>query len=157
MYYVACCKEFGLRGEEARNLWDEIRKATRPVTGRDNELLAPPYVVVCHTARYRNRNLAGLTRILGFGKFGEFATFTLEKLQKHLVADAGLNYGDLDARYLFAEFEGIRVVGVLRIYSATQPGRRKKKTETFLVVPEELGIDLTALSQESRERYRIAD
>jgi hypothetical protein len=157
MYYVACCKEFGLRGEEARGLWEGIRKATRSITGRDEVLLAPPYVVVCHTARYRNRNLAGLTRILGFGKFGEFATFTLEKVQKHLVADAGLDYEDLDARYLFADFEGTRVVGVLRIYSATQPGKRKKKTETFLAAPEELGIDLTPLSKESKERYRIAD
>lgn len=155
MYYVACRKEFGLRGEEERVLWDEIRKAARPITGRDNKLLAPPWVVVCHTARYRNRNLAGLTRILGIGKFGEFATFTLEKVQKSLLAEGGVEGEDLDTRYLFADFEGTRVAGVLRVYSATRPGKRKKKTETFLIDPKELGLDLKSMSEESRERYRI--
>lgn len=157
MYYVACRKEFGLRGEEERNLWEEIRKATRPITGRDDALLASPFVVVCHTARYRDRNLAGLTRILGIGKFGEFATFTLEKAQKSLLADAGMKGEEPDARYLFADFEGTRVAGVLRVYAATRPGKRKKKAGTFLVAPEELGMDLQTLSRESMERYGISN
>ena len=157
LYFIACRKEFGLRDkdEEAR-VWDDIRRARKPVLGKEETLLAPPYVVVCHTTRYRDRNLGGLTRILGYGKFGEFATLTFERVQANLLAEAGLNEANLDPRYILAEQDGVRVTAVLRMYAPTKPGKRKKKTSTYLVAPEaELGINEGKLGTESRERYGL--
>jgi len=156
MYFVACRKEFGLRNEkEEMRVWNNIRLSTRPIMGKDDEVLAMPWVIVCHATRYRNRNLVGITRILGLGRFGEFATLTLERFQKGLMLEAGIE-NQPDSKYLLANYQGIRVAGVLRIYAPTKPGKRQKKTRTFLVAPtEDLGFRLEEMTRASMDRYQL--
>jgi hypothetical protein len=156
LYFVACRKEFGLRDRrEEKRVWNDIREATRPILGRDGSLLAASHVIVCHATRYRNRSLVGITRILGLGRFGEFATLTLERINKGLLLEAGLGE-KTDPKYLLADFHGTRVAGVLRIYAPTKPGKRQKKTKTSLIAPaEDLGLDLDETTREAMERYRL--
>ena len=79
MYYAHLKTEFNLDAEQARRVMNGIDQALDPGRGRKGNLLYPPYIIVCHDTRYKKAALTGLTRILGIGKFGEFATFTLEK------------------------------------------------------------------------------
>src|SRR5690606_38415526 len=104
MYYEACRKEFGLRSaQEEQLVWNNIRDARKPVLDKDKQVLAPPCVVVCHNTRYRDRNLVGITRLLGFGKFGEFGCLTFERVTAALLAECGMSGEEIPPRYLVAE------------------------------------------------------
>lgn len=157
LYYVACRKEFGLRGsKEEQSVWSNIRDARKPVFGRDGVPLAPPCVVVCHTTRYRERNLGGVTRLVGYGKFGQFASLTMERVTTGLLNEGGLNTKKLPPRFAVAEHAGQKVAAVLRTYPRTQPGRRQKRTEAQLIAPrEDLGLDPEVLAARAQDRYRI--
>jgi len=154
MYFVACRKELGLRGEEEGTVWNDIRDARKPILGRGDTVLAPPCVVVCHTTRYRDRNLVGLTRLLGYGRFGEFATLTMERINAGLLAEADLQSKAVPAQFVVAESGGNQVAAVLRTHPATRIGRRQKKTTTQLVaLREDLGLDPEAIARQAQERY----
>ena len=156
MYFVQCRHTFGLRNGEDRHLWENIRIARRPIIGRDNKVLAPPYVVVCHTTRYRETTLGGVTRILGIGKFGEFASFTLEQVTSELLHEIGGGKTPIRPTDVFAEVDDLKVVGVLRTYSRTTPGKRQKKYTTRLVSPgRDLELNLEYLAKEALERYKL--
>ncbi len=157
MYFVACRKEFGLRDEDEENsVWKNIRDSTRPITGKEGDVLAWPHVVVCHTTRYTQRNMVGMTRILGLGRFGEFATFTLERIQKGLLTEVALE-GEVDPKYVIGDFHGTRMAAVLRIYSPTKPGKRRRKMNTFLIaIEEDLGLKSNDLFLAAMERYKLA-
>ena len=157
MYYVACLKEFGLRDEkEEQHVWNNIRIAKKQITGEDGSVLAPPYVVVCHTTRYQERNIVGIVRILGIGKFGEFANFTLEKLSGNLLSELNIEEDQFDRSSLFAQYKETSVVGVLRFYAPTRPGKRSQKFVTTMVHPkDDLDIDLEKISAEAKKRYNI--
>lgn len=154
LYYIQCRSFFGLRGNEQETFWDHIRLSKKPVMGRNNKILAPPFVVVCHTTRYGEGVLCGITRILGFGKFGEFVNFTLEELSEPLQQEMEREGIMLDPDYIFAEYEGMTILGVLRTYARTNPGRRFKKYSTRLVSPsKDVGIELKKLTREAQKRY----
>lgn len=157
MYYVACRKEFGLRSQqEEQTLWNNIRDARRPVSGRQGESLAAPCVVVCHTTRYLERNLCGITRILGYGRFGEFACLTFERVTAALLAECNQTDKVLPPKYELATLNGVRTAAVLRTYGASKPGRRQKKTDAQLIsLVEDLGIDIKPIEREARERYHL--
>jgi len=156
MYFIQCRNAFGLRSGEDRQLWENIRTSRRPIIGRDKKVLAPPYVVVCHTTRYRENALGGMTRILGFGKFGEFASFALEEVTSELLNEIGGGKTQIRPTDVFAEVDDLKVVGVLRTYSPTTPGKRRKKFTTRLVSPSrDLELNLEDLAQEAMERYKL--
>ncbi len=157
MYYVACRKEFGLRGEkEEQAVWDNIRDARKPILGKQQVPLAPACIVVCHTTRYRERNLGAITRLLGYGKFGEFGCLTLERASAALLSECNLTAKQIPQRFVVAEHNGTKVAVVLRTYEQTKPGRRKRRTHAQMVaVGEDLSVDLEALAQEARQRYPL--
>ena len=82
MYYAHCKTTLRLNSRQKKRLATNLNIARGPVSGKDGTTLFPPYVVVCHDIRYRQGILTGIIRILGIGKFGEFATFTLEDATK---------------------------------------------------------------------------
>ncbi len=157
MYYIACRKEFGLRNDiEEQAVWESIRDSRKPITGEQSTTMAPPCIVVCHSTRYRERNLGGITRLLGYGKFGQFACLTLERLTSALANECESAGKPVANKHLVADFEGIKVAAVIRLYRPTKPGRRQKGTDTQLLAPgEDMGLDLERLAAEARKRYRI--
>jgi hypothetical protein len=157
MFFAYCKTELGLNSEEERAFSSDLDQAQEPVLGKDKTILAPPFIVVCHDTRYREDILTGIIRILGIGKFGEFATITLEPATKAILQETRRRKEEFSAAEIFAEYKGIKTVGVLRIYAPTTPGKRSLKTTTRLISPaNDLGLDLQKIEEEARERYRIA-
>jgi hypothetical protein len=107
-------------------------------------------VVVCHYARYYYNSYTGLTRILRIEKFGEFATFTSEAMNRSL-------FGEFKPDDIVAECDGVRIVAVLRIYGPTDPGKRSRRYSLRVVSPaEEIGLDTNQIAKEAKSRYHIS-
>lgn len=158
LYYVVCRSMFALRGpEENQTAWDAIRSARRPVMGKKNAPLAPPFIVVCHVTRHKETALCGTTRILGIGKFGEFASFTMERVTADLLGELGRKETGLPPDAICAEHHGVQVVAMLRIYDATQHGKRARRFTTSLLHPrDDLQVDIELVAKEAHERYQLA-
>ena len=64
-----------------------------------------------------------------------------------------IEYG---TEHIFAEHEGISVLGLLRTYSPTNPGKRSLKYRLDLVSAEkDVDIDLERIADRARKRYQI--
>jgi hypothetical protein len=122
----------------------------------DGKTLYPPHVIVCHDTRYKENSLTGLIRILGIGRFGEFSTFTFESINKQLIGELKRKGIEFTDEHIFAEYGEVQVLGLLRTYGQTNPGRRSLKYRLDLLSPEkDLGLDLKAIEDLAKERYRI--
>jgi len=155
LYYMQCRNEFALRGAVSRRAWERIRSARHPVKDEAGTLV-PPYIVVCHQTRYREQTLCGITRILGIGEFGEFATITLD-LAIGDVADElkekDISWRDSD---VFAICDDNPVLGIIRVYRPTRPGARSRGTDVMLISPQrDLGLDVDTILRASRVRYHL--
>jgi len=156
MYFEQCRANFGLREDDEKKAWDEIRLSGKPVVRGENAL-ALPHIVVCHDARYRESSLVGMTRILGIGKFGEFATFTLEEATTALLHEVDVTKTQPSSDEIVATYDGKNYVGVLRTYPATTLGKRSPRSQTLLVSPEkDLGLKVKKIEEEARERYHLS-
>ena len=158
MYFRQSESYYNLRGDAGSEFWSGIRAARQPVLGKDDTVLAPPYLVTCHSTRYREEILTGITRISGFGKFGEFATFTLEVATNELLHETEGGRAQFSADEIIADYDGIQVVAVLRTYPRTNPGARLKKgIDAMLVQPEkELGLNLAAHHRRGPRAIRLS-
>ncbi len=154
LYYIRCRDEFALRGGAARRAWERIRQARHPVAFEGGSVLAPPFVVVCHQTRYREQTLGGLTRILGIGQFGEFATITFEIATGDVLdelREKKIPFGDSE---IFAMSEGRPVLGLIRLYPRTSPGARSRGTNLMLISPKrDLGLDVQTILRAAQKRY----
>ena len=156
MYFAYCKTEFCLSVEGLRNFAKGLDAAQMHATTADGKILYPPYVVVCHDTRYKENGLTGLIRILGIGRFGEFCTFTLELLNNQLISEMRRKKVELADDNIFAESGDTVVVGVLRTYSTTNPGKRSLKYRLDLISPyKDLGIDLDEIESRAKKRYKI--
>jgi len=157
LYYVVCRSMFGLRRpDENEAAWEAIRSARRPILGRKGAPLAPPYLVVCHTTRHKESSLCGITRILGIGKFGEFASLTMERVSAELLGELGRKETGIAPDALCATHHGVQVAAVLRIHGATQHGRRARRFSSHLLHPrDDLQLDVEALGQQARDHYQL--
>jgi hypothetical protein len=72
--------------------------------------------------RRKKNSYTGLTRILGIGKFGEFATLTLEEVTKPLMEELRRKKKELKPEDRCAEYAGSSFALILRIYAPTNPG-----------------------------------
>lgn len=155
MYFRETEGHFNLREAESERFWEQIGGARQTVLGTDDVILAQPHVVTCHSTRYREEILTGVTRISGFGHFGEFATFTLELATTELLNEVGT--AELSSDETVASYAGFDVAAVLRVYPRTNPGARLKKgVAASLVAPQkDLGLDLDRIEQEARKRYGV--
>ncbi len=158
MYFAYCKTEFSLSRRRLKAFAARLDAAQENAELPDGTPLYPSSVVVCHDTRYKENNLTGLIRILGTGKFGEFSTFTLESINKPLVWEMRRKKIEYGQEHVFAEYGEVVVLGVLRSYVATNPGKRSRKYEIELIAPEkDVGLDLGQIEARARERYQIVD
>ena len=93
---------------------------------------------------------------MGIGKFGEFSTFSFEMLNNRLIGEMKRKKIDYGREHIFAEHGGTTVLGVLRTYRTTNPGKRSLKYRPYLVSHEkDVDIDLDRIADRARERYKI--
>ena len=158
LYFAHLKMEYNLDGRQAQSVMDRIDQAQDPVRDKDGELLFPPYLVVCHDTRYKQNALTGLTRILGIGKFGEFATFGLEVLNRRTVNELKRKGLDADQVESVAQLDGMPVLALLRLYAETNPGKRSLQYDLHIVSPQkDLDLDVTAIENDARRRYHLSD
>jgi hypothetical protein len=157
MFFTYCTNEFNFTYEQAEAFSKSLDAAQEPVTAKDGKVLYPPYIVVCHDTRYKENNFTGLTRILGIGKFGEFCTFSLEEANPPLLAELKRKQQEFVPEDVFATYDGITVIGILRVYAPTNAGKRSQKYDFHVVSPgKDLDINPQQIEQAARERYNIA-
>lgn len=158
MYLAYCKTEYRWSKAHLKKFAENLDKATEEGELPDGTSLYPPYVVVCHDTRYKENSLTGLIRILGIGRFGEFSTFTFERLNNQLMGELKRKNIDYGPEHIFAAYAGISALGILRTYAPTNPGKRALKYRLDLVSPEkDLDLDLKMIAERAKERYRIED
>lgn len=156
LYYIECTNEYALRGLAARRAWNRIRSARRVIRGGRSALLAPPYVVVCHQTRYRKNALGGMTRILGIGKFGEFATITLEVVTGDFADELHEKKVSWSDSEVIAVTRDKPILGVIRVYPPTTPGARSRGSQVMLLSgPKDLDFNPKYILRTARPRYRL--
>ena len=156
LYFGYCKRECNLSKERLRLFAERLNVVLEPQTPTDGDRLFPPYVVVCHDTRYKDNSLTGLIRILGIGKFGEFSTITFEMLDGQLTAELKRKEIEPSEDHVFAEYGGVKALGVLRTYEPTNPGKRSLKYDLDLIAPQkDVGLDLDHIYKQARRRYRI--
>ncbi len=156
LYYIECTNEYALRGVAARRAWERIRSARLAIRSSRRALLAPPYVVVCHQTRYRKSALGGMTRILGIGDFGEFATVTFEIV----TADLAEELREKDISWSNSEIIAVAgdkpILGVIRVYPPTTPGARSRGSHVMLLsCSRDFGFNPRQILRAARRRYRL--
>lgn len=158
MFFAFCKSEWNVTQSRSDSMAAGLDRARDLVRSADGSALYPPCIVVCHDTRYKENSYTGLTRILGLGKFGEFATFTLEALKKPLLDELGrkrLTVGDED---IVAIHGDRRIVGVLRIYAPTSLGKRSLNYSLHLVSPAgDLKIDTARIEAAAKDYYGFSD
>lgn len=148
LYFVECVDFLKLRINEHKLIWSDLIKSLKPVKKKDGTILYMPHIVVCHTTRYLEDNFVGITRILGFGGFGDFALVTFEKMNKKLKIDmrkSGNSLKDLP----FISYNGINVYCVLRVYFYGG-----KSFKTFVIdLRNDLGINYNSILKKAKAKY----
>lgn len=142
MYFAYNKTELNFSVKQARRFVQDLELTREQTLSSEGLVLFPPYIIVCHDTRYRENNFTGLTRILGIGKFGEFATFSFESLNKSLSSELHRKKQIVHSGDTFALIEQRPILGVLRIYEQTNPGKRQPKYRLSIISPEDVGISL---------------
>jgi hypothetical protein len=157
VFFAYCKAQHNLSAEQSEQFAQKLDRAVEPAVSGHGEILYPPYVIVCHDTRYRENNYAGLTRILGIGKFGEFATLTLEEVTKQLMNEARRNKQEFRPEDCCAEYADSSFLLILRIYAPTNPGKRSRNHTLHVISPrKDLGLHTDQIEKNARERYHIA-
>lgn len=156
IYFAYCKTEFCISQSQLADYAVRLDRAQETEVLANGSILYPPFVIVCHDTRYKDNSLTGLIRILGLGRFGEFCTFSLEILDKKLLGEMKRKKVAPGKEHFFAEHYGNYVVGVMRTYSPTNPGKRSQKYHMDLIAPEkDLNLDLDSIASGARDRYKI--
>jgi hypothetical protein len=156
MFFAYCETQFNLPEDEANRFAQRLDQSQDPTTTKQGVTLYPPYIVVCHDTRYKENSLTGLTRILGIGKFGEFATFSFEQLNQTLIGELKRKKQTATSEDIFASYYDIQVIGVLRIYAQTNPGRRSQRYSLHIVSPVKyFDGDFDQIRNAAQKRYHL--
>ena len=154
MFYAQCKAQYNLPGQQADQFAEKLNQSIKPVVTKDGQTLFPPCIVVCHDTRYKKNNMVGLTRILGMGKFGEFATLTIESVTKQLQDEVKRKKQSITSDAYCAEYHGTSYVLIIRSYAPTNPGKRRLANTLQVVAPhKDLGLDLENIKRAARKRY----
>jgi len=140
MYFAYNKTELNFSEKQARRFAQDLELIREKALSSEGLVLFPPYIVVCHDTRYKKNSFTGLTRILGLGKYGEFATFTFESLNKDLKNEAQRRNITVQPEDAFGVIDEKPVLGILRVYEQTNPGKRSLKYRLFIVSPDDVGI-----------------
>jgi hypothetical protein len=156
LFYLECTHEYALRGIAARRVWERIRSTRRAIRGRGRQVLAPPYIVVCHQTRYRKNALVGMTRILGIGEFGEFATITLEVVTSDFAEELREKKIAWNESDIITTFQDKPVLAVIRIYPSTRPGARSRGSQVMLIsCHKDLGFIPKNILRTAQQHYNL--
>jgi hypothetical protein len=156
LFFAYCKAQHNLSAEQADRFAREMDRAVEPATTKDGKTLYSPHVVVCHDTRYKQNSYTGLTRILGIGKFGEFATLTLEKVDKPLMDELRRKKQEFKPEDRCAVYADSSFVLILRVYARTNPGKRSRNHSLRVISPgKDLGLDTGQIEKEARKRYRF--
>jgi hypothetical protein len=156
LFFAYCETQLNLSTDQSESFARRLDKAQDPVKTNNGTILYQPHVIVCHDTRYKKNNLTGLTRLLGIGKFGEFATFSFEQVNQSLVRELKRKHKTFTSEDIFAAYNDIRILGILRIYAPTKAGKRSLKYSIHIVSPtKDLGLKLDQLEQDARKRYHF--
>jgi len=156
MYFAYCKTELNFTASQSKKFSAMLDKTKEPVMAGDGTVLYPPYVVVCHDTRYKDSAYTGLTRILGIGRFGEFASFSFEEVSKTLLAELHRKNQHFRVDDVFAEHNDLKIAGVLRVYAPTNPGKRLLKYDLHIVSPaKDLNLDVDQIARDARTRYQV--
>ena len=154
MFFAYNKTELNFSQKQSQRFVQDLDRTREATLSSDGKVLYPPYVIVCHDTRYKENNLTGLTRILGIGKFGEFATFSFERINKRLASELkrkGQSYREED---IFAEQNDVPILGIIRIYNMTNPGRRALNYQVHVLSPkEDLDIDVDQAKIAAQAHY----
>ncbi|MFW5852652.1 MAG: hypothetical protein ACOCUR_01345 [Nanoarchaeota archaeon] len=158
MYFQQMREKFNPDSELEKNIWHSIRTSRKPIIGDNGKPLAPPYMVVCYSTRYKPEIMTGITRILGLSKFGEFATITLEEVTSNLM-------NKMEGRRkprkeeIIAKHKDKEYVGVFRTYPSTTYGKRLQTRPTIytsLISPKkDMDINLEEITEKYHEKYNL--
>ncbi|BDD88506.1 hypothetical protein [Desulfofustis limnaeus] len=155
MFFAYYKTELNFSEKQTRRFMADLDRTRDKALSSDNTILYPPYVVVCHDTRYKSNNYTGLTRILGIGRFGEFATFTFESVNKQLAGEMKRRNQGFTPDDIFAEIHGLPILGIIRIYNRTNPGKRLLKYQLVIVSPkDDVGIDVQSVGSLARKHYQ---
>jgi hypothetical protein len=145
MFFAYYRTELNFSEKQARRFVHDLDLTRDRVMSEEGTTLYPPYIVVCHDTRYRQNSFTGITRILGLGRFGEFATFSFESLNKKLANEfRRLNQQHRD-EHVFATIDDKPIFGIIRIYEPTTPGHRLLKYQLgFLSASDDTEIEMNA-------------
>ena len=156
LFFAYCETQLNLSADQAECFARRLDQAQDPVKTDSGTTLYPPYIIVCHDTRYKENSLTGLTRLLGLGKFGEFATFSLEQINQSLVRELKRKNKNFTSEDIFAAYDDIHILGILRIYSPTKAGKRSPKHSIHVVSPvKDIGLKLDELERDARKRYNF--
>jgi hypothetical protein len=135
MFFAFNKSELNFSQKQAQRFVHDMDQARDHTLSSDNTILYPPYIVVCHDTRYKKNSFTGLTRILGIGKFGEFATFSFESLSRRLSQELKRQHQTFGPEDVFAVTGKLPILGIMRIYEHTNPGKRLLKYQLHIVSP----------------------
>lgn len=158
MYFAHCKSELHLDHDRTKAMAMELDRAHDTPKSTGGDVLYPPFVVVCHDTRYKENSYTGLTRILGLGKSGEFATISMEGVVKRLTDELYRKKRQVEDDDIVASHNDRRIVCVLRIYAPTTLGKRSLNYQLHIVSPEgDLNIDPERIAQAAWTHYTHAD
>ena len=156
LFFLYCKTHFNLSIDQAEIFAEQLDKAQDPVITNDGTVLYQPYLIICHGTRYKENSLTGLTRLLGIGNFGEFATFSFEQINQTLIRELKRKRKAYTSEDIFAEYKKLCILGILRIYSPTRLGTRSQKYSLHILSPEkDIGLDIDQLKQDAQQRYHF--
>jgi hypothetical protein len=156
LFFLYCKTHFNLSRDQAEIFAEQLDKAQDPVKTNDGTVLYQPYIIICHGTRYKENSLTGLTRLLGIGNFGAFATFSFEQINQTLIRELKNKHKTYTSEDIFAEYKNICILGILRIYSPAEIGKRPQKYSLHLVSPEkDMGLNMYQLRRDAQERYHF--
>jgi hypothetical protein len=154
MFFSYCKAQHNLSAGQSDQFAQKLDRAVEPAVSGKGKIFYPPFVIVCHDTRYKKNSYTGLTRILGIGKFGEFATLTLEKVTKQLMEELRRKKQEFKAEDRCAEHAGSSFALVLRVYAPTNPGKRSHNHLIGVISPgKDLGLEMDQIEKEARRRY----
>ena len=156
LFFSYCETHFNLSKNQAERFAKQLDTAQDAAKTDDGIILYPPYIIVCHDTRYKTNSLTGLTRILGVGKFGEFATVSFERVDHMLTGELKRKHQTFTTEDLFATYHDVAILCILRIYAPTNPGKRSQRYTLHVISPEkDMELDLDQIKQEAQERYHV--
>lgn len=155
-YFLECINYYSLKGAAEERFWGAMNKSLDPILNDKNGVRIPSEIIICHTSRYTQDSLVGLTRILGLDRIGRSATFTIEILTPKLEKELDRYNSKISKRHIVAEYKNKKVVGVFRFYSTRGHINYKSKSKLRylkLIDPVELAIDVDELKKDALNRY----